>query len=62
MGFEEIGIYRGIGYKLGGWHDVAWYSRILSPVSDTPAEPIPLQDLRASGGAPGYLDSASRGF
>jgi phosphinothricin acetyltransferase len=62
MGFEEIGVYRGIGYKLGGWHVVAWYSRILAPVSDAPEEPIPLQELRASGGAPGYLDSGAEGL
>ena len=31
MGFEEIGIYRGIGYKFGRWHDVIWMHRLLAP-------------------------------
>jgi L-amino acid N-acyltransferase YncA len=24
LGFEPIGLYRGVGYKFGQWHDVAW--------------------------------------
>lgn len=24
MGFAPIGVYRGIGYKHGAWHDVIW--------------------------------------
>jgi L-amino acid N-acyltransferase YncA len=42
-GFELVGTYRRVGWKLGAWHDVAWYSRDLGP-DDTgapPAEPIP---------------------
>ena len=35
MGFEEIGVYRGIGYKFGRWHDVVWMHRLLaSPTAD----------------------------
>ena len=29
MGFEPVGTYRRIGFKLGAWHDVAWMQRIL---------------------------------
>jgi L-amino acid N-acyltransferase YncA len=41
MGFEPIGIYRAIGYKLGAWHDVAWTQRPLDPGAGAgpPAEP-----------------------
>jgi L-amino acid N-acyltransferase YncA len=43
MGFEQIGTYRDIGWKLGSWHDVAWMQRSLDGHSDdsaeTPAEP-----------------------
>lgn len=31
MGFEPVGIYRRIGWKLGAWHDVAWTQRPLAP-------------------------------
>jgi L-amino acid N-acyltransferase YncA len=55
MGFEEIGTFRKIGYKLGRWHDVVWYSRPLLAPSADPEEPIPLQELRRQGGVPGYL-------
>ncbi len=39
MGFEPVGTYRNIGYKLGAWHDVLWLQRALSEVGDPPAEP-----------------------
>jgi L-amino acid N-acyltransferase YncA len=41
MGFEPVGTYRGIGFKLGAWHDVAWTQRILGAddESEHPAEP-----------------------
>lgn len=25
VGFRPVGVYQGIGYKLGGWHDVGWW-------------------------------------
>jgi L-amino acid N-acyltransferase YncA len=41
LGFEPVGTYRRIGYKLGAWHDVAWMQRALAPQDDAsaPAEP-----------------------
>jgi L-amino acid N-acyltransferase YncA len=29
FGFEPIGVYRNVGYKLGAWHDVGWWQREL---------------------------------
>ena len=29
LGFEPVGTYRRVGWKLGRWHDVAWYQRDL---------------------------------
>lgn len=40
MGFELIGVFRGIGFKHGRWHDVAWYQLSLRP-EDIPSEPRP---------------------
>jgi L-amino acid N-acyltransferase YncA len=36
VGFERIGVFPRIGYKLGSWHDVAWYHRALreAPLAD----------------------------
>ena len=29
MGFEPVGTYREVGWKMGGWRDVAWFQRLL---------------------------------
>ena len=39
MGFEPVGIYRQIGFKHGGWHDVAWTQRELAPRDGEPPPP-----------------------
>ena len=39
MGFEPVGTYRRVGWKLGRWHDVARYQRPLGdPTDDAPPE------------------------
>ncbi len=30
MGFEPVGVFRGVGWKHGQWHDVAWMQRPLA--------------------------------
>lgn len=39
LGFEPIGTYRQIGWKLDAWHDVAWSQRTLATTSGPPMEP-----------------------
>jgi L-amino acid N-acyltransferase YncA len=39
FGFEPVGTYRRIGYKLGRWHDVEWSQVALGDAADPPAEP-----------------------
>lgn len=40
LGFEPVGVYRRIGFKNGGWHDVAIGQRPLGPTGpESPAEP-----------------------
>jgi len=39
LGFELVGTYRRVGWKLGRWHDVAWYQRPLGD-GDGPPEPL----------------------
>lgn len=29
MGFTPVGIYREVGWKMGGWRDVGWWQRVL---------------------------------
>jgi L-amino acid N-acyltransferase YncA len=45
MGFTPIGVYRGVGYKKGGWHDVAWYEVALQPERLDPPAPRPISDV-----------------
>ena len=42
MGFEPVGVYRGIGWKAGAWHDVSWWQLQLAPQGrEAPDEPGP---------------------
>ena len=39
MGFEEIGVFRRIGWKFDRWHDVRWAQREIGAGQDPPHEP-----------------------
>lgn len=39
LGFTAAGTHRGIGWKHGRWHDVAWLQLALGPSEDPPTEP-----------------------
>ena len=45
MGFELVGVYERVGYKMGAWRDVAWSVLPLAPHDLDPAPPIPLPAL-----------------
>jgi phosphinothricin acetyltransferase len=36
IGFEEVGVYRRIGWKDGAWHDVRWYQLDLAGGDNSP--------------------------
>ena len=46
VGFTPVGVYRGIGYKFGAWHDVGWFERALAPRIVDPPLPRPLSECR----------------
>jgi phosphinothricin acetyltransferase len=60
MGFTPVGVYRGVGYKLGAWHDVGWWARELQPHARDPAAPISLAAARASARWEGAIASGER--
>src|SRR5262249_49535543 len=31
LGFQAVGVYRAVGFKLGAWHDVGWWQLVLYP-------------------------------
>ena len=41
VGFEYLGTYRNVGYKLGRWHDVGWWDLVIQPHVESPRPPIP---------------------
>jgi len=45
LGFEPVGVYRGVGYKLGAWHDVMWYQLSLRPEQQKPSLPLPVTSI-----------------
>lgn len=40
LGFQQVGVYRNIGYKAGAWRDVGWWQLRLLPPDGPPAEPL----------------------
>jgi L-amino acid N-acyltransferase YncA len=48
LGFEPVGVYSGVGFKGGAWHDVAWWQRLLQARETAPAEPVSLPEILAS--------------
>ncbi|NKF22612.1 arsinothricin resistance N-acetyltransferase ArsN1 family B [Solimonas marina] len=39
VGFRAIGAFPSVGYKLGRWHDVAWYHQALRAAPAAPEAP-----------------------
>ena len=54
LGFTPVGVYRGVGYKNGAWHDVEWLERPLAPRIVNPPVPVPLPAILESP----HLDAA----
>jgi len=48
MGYQPVGVYRGVGYKHGAWRDVAYFQLMLQPERLDPAPPRPVGALADS--------------
>lgn len=48
LGFQPVGVYRAVGFKLGAWHDVGWWDLVLQPHPASPAEPRGIAALRGT--------------
>ncbi|MCM3878880.1 MAG: GNAT family N-acetyltransferase [Vicinamibacterales bacterium] len=59
LGFKVIGVYRRIGFKLGAWHDVAWYQADVQPEAPNPPAPRPLNAVIDS---PAWKEAIARGL
>ncbi len=45
MGFEDIGLFKNIGYKLGEWHTNLWLQYELQKPIPAPPEPIAIGEI-----------------
>ena len=46
VGFEALGFYKDVGFKLGAWRDVGWWHLELADDDQMPAEPTTFAQLR----------------
>jgi phosphinothricin acetyltransferase len=51
VGFVPVGVFRGVGFKLGAWQDVGWWQLELQSRVGVPAPPIALPVLRSEAAA-----------
>src|SRR5678815_3591251 len=47
LGFQEIGVFKKIGFKLGNWHDTRWFQYLLTDYPMQPDKPKTLKELDA---------------
>jgi phosphinothricin acetyltransferase len=58
MGFRPVGVYRNVGHKCGGWHDVAWSQLALRDLAPEPRRPV---ELAAIIGSPDWDEAIAAG-
>lgn len=61
LGFQPVGIYRGVGYKFGAWHDVGWWQLSLRERTGSPEPPADLPSVRGADGWDAALLSGQGG-
>jgi L-amino acid N-acyltransferase YncA len=59
LGFTPVGVYRGVGYKFGAWHDVLWLERALQQRVVDPTVPTPFPAARNS---PAFSEALDAGL
>ena len=59
VGFEPVGVYWNVGYKLGAWRNVGWWARELREPPARPEEPLTLAAARA---LPGWNEALGAGL
>lgn len=58
-GFRPIGVYQGVGYKLGSWHDVGWWALSLQTQRRPPA---PWHEVRTLQTSPAWQAALAAGL
>jgi L-amino acid N-acyltransferase YncA len=47
LGFQPVGVYRAVGWKLGAWRDVGWWQLALQERPPVPTTPLSLAEAQA---------------
>jgi L-amino acid N-acyltransferase YncA len=58
FGFRRVGVYQGVGYKLGAWRDVGWWQLDLAPRLPHPSAPLTIAEARTR---PGWKEALAAG-
>lgn len=45
-GFEPVGVFENVGYKLGQWRGVKWFRYVLTEYGEEPAAPKPFPEVK----------------
>jgi L-amino acid N-acyltransferase YncA len=45
VGFEPVGVYREVGFKLGAWRDVSWWQRSIGRADPPSHDPLLLSEI-----------------
>ncbi len=59
-GFEEIGIFKQVGYKLGSWHDSKWFQMHFAGRPENPPSPKPITTFTNSFELKSILETANK--
>ena len=59
LGFVPVGVYRSVGFKMGGWHDVGWWQL---PLRDRTGEPAPPLSVAEAQGRPEWGPAIASGL
>jgi L-amino acid N-acyltransferase YncA len=62
MGFRLVGVYRGVGYKLGAWRYVEWWGLALREGAASEARPSPPIALPSATEDDGWNAALERGL
>jgi len=62
VGFQAIGVYRNVGYKLGSWHDVGWWELALQASGPEPRAPRGLAEVQKDPSWQGLLAAGLKGI
>ncbi len=59
LGFEDIGIFKNVGYKNGTWLDTRWFQLVLIPPDTDPIHPLPFPQIKHTEKFTTFLQQAS---